>query len=217
MVVSLFDRSFSLPRGLRRKSTSKRNRRVEERRLRLAIDQLESRRALAITTPLSIGGVTVASFLDAPTGPGNLGDFVTVSIEGTKGTVIFNQGTTGTVPDDTDIQTIDIIDASPDFQLTFNGLIRTANPVPYGSDGIVQLGTITTTNVIRGINTVRGPATNVALSSPPKATPSSPRWSGRARPSARRHRPARRSCSTARGWRSSRGGRRPPMASSCRA
>ena len=167
MVVSLFDRSFSLPRGLRRKSTSKRNRRVEERRLRLAIDQLESRRALAITTPLSIGGVTVASFLDAPTGPGNLGDFVTVSIEGTKGTVIFNQGTTGTVPDDTDIQTIDIIDASPDFQLTFNGLIRTANPVPYGSDGIVQLGTITTTNVIRGINTVRGPATNVALSSPP--------------------------------------------------
>lgn len=165
MAVSFFDRSFSLSRGLRRKPTSKQNRRVEQSRLRLAIDQLESRLALAITSPLTIGGTTVASFFDTPTGPGSLGDLVTVSIEGTKGTAIFNGGKG--VADGTDIQTIEIVDASPDFQITFNGLIQTANPVPYGSDGIVQLGTITTTNVIRGINTVRGPATNVALSSPP--------------------------------------------------
>lgn len=164
-MVSLLDLAGSLSRGLRRKPTAKRNRSLQDQRLRTAIDQLENRLALAITTPLTIGGTTVGTFTDAPTGPGNLGDFVTVSIEGTRGSVIFNGG--NGVADGTDIQTIEIVNASPDFQLTFNGLIRTASPVPYGSDGIVQLGTITTTNVIRGINTVRGPATNVAISSPP--------------------------------------------------
>jgi len=164
-MVSLFDRAGSLARGFRRKSASKRSRRDQDRRLRTAIDQLESRLALAITTPLEIGGTTVGSFTDTPTGPGNIGDFVTVSIEGTRGTVIFNGGKG--VADGTDIQTIEIVDASPDFQLTFNGVVRTANPVPYGSDGIIQLGTITTNNVIRGINTVRGPATNVAVAYTP--------------------------------------------------
>jgi cytoskeletal protein CcmA (bactofilin family) len=164
-MVTLLDRAGSLARGLRRKSASKRSRRDQDRRLRTAIDQLESRLALAITTDLSIGGTTVGSFTDTPTGPGTIGDFVTVSIEGTRGTVIFNGGKG--VADGTDIQTIEIVDASPDFQLTFNGVVRTANPVPYGSDGIIQMGTITTANVIRGINTVRGPAANVAVAYTP--------------------------------------------------
>jgi hypothetical protein len=159
-MVTLLDRFGSLSRGLRRKPVSKRNRRLEDRRMRMAIDQLEARLALAITTPLSIGGTTVGSFLDAPTGVANQSDFVTVSIEGTKGTVIFNGGKG--VADYTDIQTVEIVDASPDFQVTFSAAIQTGNAVPYGSDGVIQLGTITTNNVIRGINTVRGPLTNVA-------------------------------------------------------
>jgi len=164
-MVSLFDRAGSLARGLRRKPSSKRARRDQDRRLRLVIDQLESRLALAITSPLEIGGTTVGSFTDTPTGLGNLGDFVTVSIEGTRGTVIFNGGTG--VADGSDIQTIEIVNASPDFQMTISASIQTANPVPYGSDGIVQLGAITTANVIRGINTVRGPLTNVAVTTSP--------------------------------------------------
>ena len=165
-MVSLLDRAGSLARGLRRKSASKRSRRDQDRRLRTAIDQLESRLAFALPGTMSIAGVTtVASFTDTPTGPGNIGDFVTVSIEGTRGTVIFNGG--AGVADGSDIETVEIVDASPDFQLTFNGVIRTANPVPYGSDGIIQIGTITTSNVIRGINTVRGPATNVAVAYTP--------------------------------------------------
>jgi hypothetical protein len=130
-----------------------------------AIDALESRRALAITGVLSIGGNTVGSYFDAPTGVANLGDFVTVSIEGTKGTVIFNGVTDSkatSVADGTDIQTIEIVDASPDFQLTFTAGVTLANPVPYSSDGVIQLGNITTANVIRGINTVRGPLTLTA-------------------------------------------------------
>lgn len=159
-MVSLFDRAGSLARGLRRKPSSKQARRDQDRRLRLTIDQLEQRLALAITTPLEIGGTTVGSFYDAPTGPGNLGDLVTVSIEGTSGTVIFNGGKG--VADGTDIQTIEILNASPDFQMTFGATIVTTTAVPYGSDGVVNLGVITTSNVIRGINTVRGPITNVA-------------------------------------------------------
>ncbi|MGB8852295.1 MAG: hypothetical protein WCC69_01865 [Pirellulales bacterium] len=159
-MVSLFDRAGSLARGLRRKPGSKKARRDQDRRLRLAIDQLESRLALAITSPLSIGGTTVGSYFDAPTGVSNLGDFVTVSIEGTKGTVVFNGG--AGVADGTDIQTIEIIDASPDFQLTFTASVTLANPVPYSSDGVIQMGKITTSNVIRGINTVRGPLTYTA-------------------------------------------------------
>ena len=164
-MVSLFDRAGSLARGLRRKPSSKRARRDQDRRLRLVIDQLESRLALAITSPLEIGGTTVGSFTDTPTGLGNLGDFVTVSIEGTRGTVIFNGGTG--VADGSDIQTIEIVNASPDFQMTISASIQTANPVPYGSDGVVQMGQITTANVIRGINTVRGPLTNVAVTTSP--------------------------------------------------
>jgi hypothetical protein len=160
---SLFNRvgsrAGSLARSFRRKPASKRSRR-QDRRLRTAIDQLESRLALAITAPLSIGGTTVGSFYDAPTGPANLGDLVTVSIEGTSGTVIFNDG--NGVADGTDIQTIEIVDASPDFQLTFHAAVTTGTAVPYGSDGVVQIGVITTENVIRGINTIRGPVTNVA-------------------------------------------------------
>lgn len=159
-MISLFDRAGSLARGLRRKPSSKQARRDQDRRLRLAIDQLEQRLALAITTPLEIGGTTVGSFYDAPTGPGNLGDLVTVSIEGTSGTVIFNGGKG--VADGTDIQTVEILNASPDFQMTFGATIVTTTAVPYGSDGVVNLGVITTSNVIRGINTVRGPLTNVA-------------------------------------------------------
>lgn len=165
MVVSLFDRSRSLTRGLRRKPAARKNRRVEDGRLRLAIDQLESRVALSINTPLTIGVQTVGTYYDAPTGVANLGDFVTVSIEGTKGSVIFNGG--AGIIDGNDIQTIEIVDASPDFQLTFNAAVTVANPVPYASDGIVQLGKITTANVIRGINTVRGPLTNVAVTTSP--------------------------------------------------
>jgi hypothetical protein len=156
---SLFDRAGSLARGLRRKSASKRRPR-QDRRLRTAIDQLESRLALAITSPLSIGGTTFGSFTDTPTGPGNIGDLISVTIQGTKGTVIFNGG--AGVADGTSIQTIEIIDASPDFQMTFAAEIQTATAVPYGSDGVIELGVITTDNVIRGINTVRGPLTNVA-------------------------------------------------------
>jgi hypothetical protein len=170
-MVSFFDRAGSLARGLRRKPAAKRHR-DQDRRLRLAIDQLESRVALAITTPLSIGGslpvVTVGSFTDAPTGPGDIGDYVTVSIEGTRGTVIFNDGVG--VPNGGTITRIDIVDASPDFQVTFNGVVRTSGTgtpavIPYGSDGIIQLGQIFTTNVIRGINTVKGPLTNTAPTS----------------------------------------------------
>lgn len=159
-MVSLFDRAGSLARGLRRKPSPKQARRDQDRRLRLTIDQLEQRLALAITTPLQIGGTTVGSFYDAPTGPANVGDLVTVSIEGTSGTVIFNGGKG--VADGTDIQTIEILNASPDFQMTFGATIVTSTAVPYGSDGVVNLGVITTANVIRGINTVRGPLTNVA-------------------------------------------------------
>ena len=159
-MVSLFNRTGSLARGLRRKPGSKKARRDQDRRLRLAIDQLESRLALAITSPLQIGGNTVGSYFDAPTGVANLGDFVTVSIEGTKGTVVFNGG--AGVADGTDIQTIEIVDASPDFQLTFTASVTLANPVPYSSDGVIQMGKITTSNVIRGINTVRGPLTLTA-------------------------------------------------------
>jgi hypothetical protein len=151
-------------------------RRARRTSFRPAIDCLESRVALAITTPLSIGGTTVGTFTDTPTGPGNIGDYVTVSIEGTRGTVVFNGG--AGVADGTDIQTIDIFDASPDFQITFNGLIQTANPVPYGSDGIIQLGTITTANVIRGVNTVRGPATNVAVAYTPNGFTQVPQSEG---------------------------------------
>jgi len=163
MSISKFARaaSGSLLRNLWNRDRAavrrRRNRRVG---FAPAIDQLESRVALAITTPLSIGGATIGSFLDAPTGPGNVSDFVTVSIEGTKGTVVFNGGKG--VADGTNIQTIEILDASPDFQVTFGATVGTANAVPYGSDGIIQLGTITTGNVIRGINTVRGPLTNTA-------------------------------------------------------
>lgn len=163
MSITTFTRaaSGSLLRGLWNRSRAAGLRRRGRRDgFRPAIDQLESRRALAITTPLSIGGTTVGSFLDAPNGPGNVSDFVTVSIEGTRGTVIFNGGSG--VADGTNIQTIEIVDASPDFQLTFGATIQTANAVPYGSDGVVQLGAITTANVIRGVNTVRGPLTNVA-------------------------------------------------------
>jgi hypothetical protein len=164
-MVSLFDRAGSLARGLRRKPSSKQARRDQDHRLRLVIDQLESRRALAITGVLSIGGNTVGTYFDAPTGVANLGDFVTVSIEGTKGTVIFNGITDSkstSVADGTDIQTIEIVDASPDFQMTFTAGVTLANPVPYSSDGVIQLGNITTANVIRGINTVRGPLTLTA-------------------------------------------------------
>ena len=80
-MVSLFDRAGSLARGLRRKPSSKRSRREQDRRLRLVIDQLESRVALAITTPLSIGGTTVGSFTDTPTGIANLGDFVVIQFD----------------------------------------------------------------------------------------------------------------------------------------
>ena len=166
MSISTFARAAS---GSLLRTLWNRDRAAARRRSRRgfspAIDMLESRVALAITSPLSIGGTTVGSFTDSPTGIANLGDFVTVSIEGTKGTVIFNGG--AGVADGTDIQTIEIVDASPDFQLTFNASIQTANPVPYASDGIVQLGAITTANVIRGINTVRGPLTNVAVTTTP--------------------------------------------------
>jgi hypothetical protein len=167
MSISTFKRvaSGSLLRSLWNRDRAAARRRARRAGFAPAIDQLENRLALSITTPLSIGGTTVGSFTDSPTGPGNIGDFVTVSIEGTRGTVIFNGG--AGIIDGNDIQTIDIIDASPDFQLTFNGVIRTANPVPYGSDGIIQIGTITTNSVIRGINTVRGPATNVAVAYTP--------------------------------------------------
>jgi hypothetical protein len=170
MVVSLFDRSHSRSRGLRRKPASNRSRRNDDQRIRLAIDELESRRALAITGVLSIGGQTVGSFTDAQTGEDSLGDFVTVSIEGTRGTVIFNGVTDPlalSVPDNTNINTIQIIDASPDFQLTFNGVVRTGTAVPYASDGVVQMGRISTSDVIRGINSVRGPLTNVAITTDP--------------------------------------------------
>jgi hypothetical protein len=167
-MVSPFDRVGSPARGLRRKPGSQRARREQDRRLRLAIDQLENRVALAITTPLSIGGVSTGSFTDSPTGIGSLGDFVTVTLQGTRGTVSFidSNGNAG-VADGTDIRSILITNASPDFQLTVSAVVQTANPVPYGSDGIVQLGKISTTNVIRGINTVRGPATNVAITTSP--------------------------------------------------
>ncbi len=167
MSISTFARaaSGSLVRTLWSRDRAAARRRSRRVGFAPAIDQLESRVALAITTPLSIGGTTVGSFTDSPTGIANLGDFVTVSIEGTKGTVIFNGG--AGVADGTDIQTIEIVDASPDFQLTVSAIVQTANPVPYGSDGIVQLGQITTTNVIRGINTVRGFPTNVAITTNP--------------------------------------------------
>lgn len=168
MSISLLTRaaSGSLLRSLwNRDRSARRNHRVG---FAPAIDTLESRRALAITTPLSIGGTTVGTYFDAPTGVANLGDYVTVSIEGTKGTVVFTDSKGGSgVADGTDIQTIQILDASPDFQLTFNAAVQTANPVPYASDGVVQLGTITTANVIRGINTVRGPLRNVAVTTDP--------------------------------------------------
>ena len=170
MVVSLFDRSHSRSRSLRRKPASSRSRRKDDQRIRLAIDELESRRALAITGVLSIGGQTVGSFTDAPTGEDSIGDFVTVSIEGTRGTVIFNGVTDPaaiSVNDGTNIDTIQIINASPEFQLTFNGVIRTGTAVPYASDGIVQMGQISTSDVIRGINSVRGPLTNVAITTDP--------------------------------------------------
>lgn len=165
MVVSLFGRSFSAARGLRRRPTSKRNRRAEDRRIRLAIDQLECRLALAITTPLSIGGTAVGNFTDAPTGLGSLGDYVTVSVQGTRGTAIFNGG--AGVADGGTIESIQIVNPSPDFQLIVSAAVRTGNAVPYGSDGIVQLGRITATAPIRGVNTIRGPLTNVAVTTSP--------------------------------------------------
>lgn len=176
MDSSLFGRSRQLARGLRRTAASKRSRVAADRRIRLAIDQLEQRLALAITTPLTIGGTSVGNFLDAPTGLGSLGDYVTVSVQGTRGTAIFNGG--AGVADGGTIESIQIVNPSPDFQLIVSAAVRTGNAVPYGSDGIVQLGRITATAPIQGINTIRGPLTNVAVTtSPPigftQATPGS--------------------------------------------
>ncbi|MFM7291922.1 MAG: hypothetical protein ACKO6B_11935, partial [Planctomycetia bacterium] len=112
----------SLARSLRRSPRAKASRRDQTPSLRLAIDQLESRRALAITTPLSIGGTTVGTFTDSPTGIGSIGDAVTVSITGTKGMWICNDGKG--VADGTDIQTIEIVNASPDFQVSFSAAVQ---------------------------------------------------------------------------------------------
>jgi hypothetical protein len=167
MSISTFARAAtgSLLRTLWNRDRTAARRRNRRAGFAPAIDPLESRRALAITGVLSIGGNTVGSYFDAPTGVANLGDFVTVSIEGTRGTVVFNGVTdskVASVADGTDIQTIEILDASPDFQMTFTAAVTLANPVPYSSDGVIQMGKITTANVIRGINTVRGPLTLVA-------------------------------------------------------
>jgi hypothetical protein len=166
-MISLFSRSgsSSLSRGPRRKPTAtasrQQSRRDQDRRLQLAIDQLENRFALSLPGAFSIGGITEGTFLDAPTGEGLVSDQVTVSITGTKGTVVFNGG--AGVTDGNDIQTIEIIGASADFQLTIGANIRTETPVPYGSDGIIQLGEITANTVIRGLNTVKGALTDVAI------------------------------------------------------
>jgi len=166
-MISLFSRSgsSSLSRGPRRKQSAtagrQQSRRDQDRRLQLAIDQLENRFALSLPGAFSIGGITEGTFLDAPSGEGLVSDQVTVSITGTKGTVVFNGG--AGVTDGTDIQTIEIIGASADFQLTIGANIRTETPVPYGSDGIIRLGEITANTVIRGINTVKGALTDVAV------------------------------------------------------
>lgn len=166
MDVSLFGRTSKLARGLRRPSSStNRNRNAQDRRIRLAIDQLESRLALAITSPLSLGGTSVGTFTDAPTGLGSVGDFVTVTLQGTRGTAIFNGG--AGVADGGTIESIQIVNPSADFQLIVSASVRTGNAVPYGSDGVVQLGKITATAPIRGINTIRGPITNVAVTTSP--------------------------------------------------
>jgi hypothetical protein len=172
-MISLFARpaSSSLSRGPRRKQSAtagrQPSRRDQDRRLQLAIDQLENRFALSLPGAFSIGGITEGTFLDAPSGEGLVSDQVTVSITGTKGTVQFfydNAGTlTAGVPDGNDIAAIQIIGASADFQLTIGANIRTETPVPYGSDGIIQLGEITANTVIRGINTVKGALTDVAV------------------------------------------------------
>ncbi len=139
------------PATLARRS---RNRRAMQR---LDIDRLEPRFALAVPGVLQIGGQSVATYFDAPTGAGSLGNDVLVSITGTSGTATFNGGTG--VADGTDITSIVITNASSDFRITFQGTVTTAGP--NASDGLVELGSISTTNVIGGVYTVRGPETTV--------------------------------------------------------
>ena len=139
------------PATLARRS---RNHRVMQR---LDIDRLEPRFALAVPGVLQIGGQSVATYFDAPTGAGSLGNDVLVSITGTSGTATFNGGTG--VADGTDITSIVITNASSDFRITFQGTFTTAGP--NASDGLVELGSISTTNVIGGVYTVRGPETTV--------------------------------------------------------
>jgi hypothetical protein len=106
---------------------------------------------------LSIGGQTAATYFDAPTGAGSLSNNVLVFINGTSGTATFNGGTG--VADGTDISTIAITNASSDFRITFQATVTTSGP--NGSDGLVELGAVTSTTVIGGITTTLGPETPV--------------------------------------------------------
>jgi len=130
-----------------------RRRRPAATRHRLGLDSLEQRYALAVPGFLSIGGQTTATYLDAPTGLGALSNNVLVFITGTSGTATFNGGTG--VADGTDISTITITNASSDFRITFQASVTTSSP--NASDGVVELGAITSTTVIGGITTDRGP------------------------------------------------------------
>lgn len=140
----------------RPKNTIRRRRNVAPRH-RLDMDRLEPRFALAVPGVLSIGGQAVAAYFDAPTGAGSLSNQVLVSIMGSSGTATFNDG--AGVADGTDITSIVITNASSDFRITFQGTVTTAGP--NASDGVVELGSISTTNVISGLYSVRGPETTV--------------------------------------------------------
>ncbi len=137
----------------RTRRTAAQRRRQAPARHRLGLDSLEQRYALAVPGFLSIGGVTTATYLDAPTGAGSLSNNVLVSITGTSGTATFNGG--AGVADGTDISTITITNASSDFRITFQASVTTSGPNT--SDGVVELGAITSTTVIGGITTDRGP------------------------------------------------------------
>lgn len=144
--------------AVRRRSASL-SRRSRDRRAkqRLDIDRLEPRFALAVPGALSIGGQTGASYLDAATGAGSLSNQVLVTIAGTSGTATFNGG--AGVADGTDISSIEITNASADFRITFAATVTFSGG--NASDGTVELGSITTSNVIGGILTSRGPESPV--------------------------------------------------------
>jgi hypothetical protein len=118
-ILSAFSVAFA------RTSASARARRYRcLRRQSIAIGEvLERRFALATLPSLSIGGITEASFLDAP-GSRLFGDTVTVRISGAAGAASFFDKDGGPVDDGDEIGQVVITGASPDFHVSYSARVN---------------------------------------------------------------------------------------------